>query len=210
MKTPAFLQDTWVPASWEYLLALEGDPALVKAKFYYNSGWMRVEMSPVGPSHAQDNGLVASIIAQWLLIRALPLYSYINVTLRKTGLQEAQPALAYFAGQAGARPARSNRPIDLETVQAPVLAIEISASTLADDLDAKRELYTRLGVGEYWVVDVEAVEVRMFGTAEGESGLVAIQHSRVLVGLEPSALAEALRRGQSEGDASAMRYISNL
>ncbi|MBW4699761.1 MAG: Uma2 family endonuclease [Aphanocapsa lilacina HA4352-LM1] len=193
-------------ASWEHLL----DPALEKAKFYYNSGWMRVEMSPVGPSHAQDNGLVAPIIAQWLLIRALPLSSYINVTLRKSGLQEAQPDLADFAGQADRRPARSNTPTDLGTVLPPVLAIEISASTLADDLDAKRELYARLGVGEYWVVDVEAVEVRMFATAEDKSALVPVPHLRVLAGLESSALAEALRRGRGEGDASAMRYIAGI
>jgi Uma2 family endonuclease len=187
MKMPAFVQDAWVQASWDQFLSLANDPALDRAKFYYNRGWMRIEMSPVGPSHAQDNGLLASIVAQWLVIRGLPLCSYVNATLRKADLQEAQPDLAYFAGEADVRPARSNRPIDLAAVAPPVLIVEISATTLEDDLTAKHELYAALAVGEYWVVDVEAV--------------------RVLAGLEATVLAEALRRGQSEGDAAAMRYI---
>lgn len=47
MKTPAFLQDTWVRADWDHFLVAADDPALTRAKFYYNHGWMRVEMSPL-------------------------------------------------------------------------------------------------------------------------------------------------------------------
>jgi Uma2 family endonuclease len=209
MRTPAFIADTWVQASWETFLTLSVEPALTQAKCYYNRGWMRIEMSPVGPSHAQDNGLIASIIAQWLLSRELPLFSYINPTLRKSGLQEAQPDLAYFAGNAQSRPTRSNRPIDLAAVAPPVLAVEISASTLEDDLSVKRALYAELGVREYWVVDVEAVQVRMFSLKEKDAALVEVQDSQVLAGLHASLVEAALQRGQRDGDAAAMRVIAN-
>jgi hypothetical protein len=38
MKTPVFLADTWVRANWNSFLALADEPALERAKCYYNQG----------------------------------------------------------------------------------------------------------------------------------------------------------------------------
>lgn len=209
MTASAVTESTWVRASWDNFVTLGDDPAYQRAKFYYHHGCMRVEMSPVGPSHAQDNSLIALIIGQWAFKRGLRLYSYVNVTLRKTGQQEAQPDLACFMGETGVLPARSNKPVELSIFLPPVLAVEVSATTLEDDLTTKRELYGELGVREYWVVDVKAGQVLLFGLVEGE-GLQPLQGSCVLSGLSPMILSKALERGQVQGDAGVIQYIMDL
>jgi Uma2 family endonuclease len=91
MQTPTFVQDAWMRASWESFLALADNPALARAKKYYHLGWMRIEMSPVGPAHAEDKHLIAQVVGIFAFTRGICLKGYINLTLRKTGLQEAQP-----------------------------------------------------------------------------------------------------------------------
>ncbi|BAC89067.1 gll1126 [Gloeobacter violaceus PCC 7421] len=210
MQTPTFVQDAWMRASWESFLALTDNPALVHAKMYYHLGWMRIEMSPVGPAHAEDNNLIAQVVGIFAFSRGIRLKGYINLTLRKTELQEAQPDLAYYLENQSPRPARTNSPVDLEQIAAPALAIEISATTLGDDTGKKRELYAQLGVGEYWVVDAENTQVLLFGPIPGVDSLEPIVASRVLPGLTAATLCEALRLGQSEGDAAAIRYVLDL
>lgn len=205
MKTPAFVRDAWVQASWDGFLVLADEPALEGAKFYYNYGWMRIEMSPVGPAHAEDNNLIAQIVGLYAYTRSVGLKGYVNPTLRKPGLQEAQPDLAYYLTEQSPLPGRGNTPIDLRTTTAPALVVEVSATTLEDDLTAKRELYSQLGVGEYWVVDTAGSRVSLF-VAEAEA-LGPRDESQVLPGLTTGMLAEALRLGISEGDAAAIGFI---
>lgn len=209
MKTPAFLQDTWVRANWDSFLAQAGDPVLKGAKFYYNRGWMRVEMSPVGPAHARDNNLLAQIVGVFALGRDLRVEGYVTPSLRASGLQEAQPDLAFYVGQIGVR-ALGTRPVDLGTTEPPALVVEVSATTLDDDLTAKRELYARMGVREYWVVDAMSIQVNMFCRDEQSEELVSVKTSEVLRDLTPAIIEEALRRGRMEGDAAALRYILSL
>lgn len=44
----------------------------------------------------------------------------------------------------------------------PALVVEVSDTTLADDLGRKRLDYARFGVGEYWVVDLSRRQVHVF------------------------------------------------
>ena len=59
-------------------------------------------------------------------------------------------------------PPRNNQPINIEIYGAPQLAVEIASTTLGDDLGRKRLLYERLGVQEYWVVNVALSTVIAF------------------------------------------------
>jgi Uma2 family endonuclease len=54
----------------------------------------------------------------------------INPTLRKAGLQEAQPDLAYYLAEQSPLPGRGNTPIDLHRTAAPALVVEVSATWL--------------------------------------------------------------------------------
>ena len=46
--------------------------------------------------------------------------------------------------------------------EAAVLAVEVSLSTLRQDLTVKRDIYARGGIPEYWVVDGQADQVHQF------------------------------------------------
>lgn len=58
-------------------------------------------------------------------------------------------------------------------------------------------LYERLGVGEYWVVNVRRASVIAFAIADG--GSKAISRSQVLPDLSLTLLEEALHRGCQTG-----------
>jgi Uma2 family endonuclease len=207
MKTPAFLQDTWVRADWDQFQRLANDPALQGARCYYNLGWMRIEMSPVGPAHAGANSLIAQIVGLYAYTRSVALLGYVNPTLRKVGLQEAQPDIAYYLSGQSPLPEWSNSPIDLRTTAAPALAVEVSATTLEDDLTAKRELYAQMGVREYWVVDTAGQRVWMFVSGSNAGASEPRDASQVLPGLTAELVTRVLRLGASEGDAAAIRFI---
>lgn len=49
------------------------------------------------------------------------------------------------------------------------LVVEVSDSSLANDLGAKARLYASSGVQEYWVVDIEAKRIHQFWGPVGES-----------------------------------------
>jgi Uma2 family endonuclease len=207
MKTPTFVADTWVSANWESFLALTDDPRLEKAKFYYNYGLMRIDMSPIGPAHAKGNNLIAQIISLYAYTHSVALNGYVNPTLRKAGLQEAQPDLAYYLAEQSSLPGSGNSPIDLQTTAAPALAVEISATTLTDDLTVKRELYEQLGVREYWVVDTAGGRVSQFVKDRDSEMLERQDESCILPGLTTEFLIEALRLGLFEGDAAVIRFM---
>ncbi|AGY56383.1 Uma2 family endonuclease [Gloeobacter kilaueensis] len=205
--TPSISAPPWERVDWQSFAKLGETAAFERSKLYYRRGWMRAEMSPVGRAHAEDNGLIDHIVTAWFFSRGVRFRTLVNATFQKTGQLEAQPDLAYYVGETVNLPARSNRPIDLETVLPPALVIEVAATTLEDDLTSKRDLYAEIGVGEYWVVDTQAVQVFVFGPVEGNSGLQPIASSRILTGLDSALLGEALRQGQAAGDAAAMQYI---
>ncbi len=85
------------------------------------------------------------------------------------------------------------------------MAIEISASTLNDDLGKKRLLYERFGVREYWVVDVQSAIVTAFAVADG--GSRQIQVSQVLPGLSMGTIEKALRRSQTEDNTEVNQWL---
>lgn len=186
--------DTWVAATWdEYLEQLE-DPTCEKAKSYYHRGHMRIEMLPVGFDHADNHFIISFALGLFAMVRGLPLKGLDNCTFRKAGLQDSQPDLAFYVGERARLIPRGTNIVDLDRYPPPDLAIEISKTTIVDDLGSKRHLFEALGVKEYWVVDVERAEIVAYGIQAG--GSLRIERSQVLEGLEIAVLEEALRRSQ--------------
>ncbi|MGK7906040.1 MAG: Uma2 family endonuclease [Synechococcus sp.] len=203
---PSIVQtDKWVKASWAEFEAACASPALVGGRFYYVGDRMRIEMPPVGSSHCQDDPVVSRVVSLFATVKGLRVKELGNASFRKMGELEFQPDIAFYIGDDLRFPPRGTAPIDLNAVGVPTLAIEISSTSLSDDLGAKRLMYEALGVKEYWVVDVSQCEAIAFEMSEGYSG--RIYESRVLPGLQMSVVAEALRRSQTEDDGTVNRWL---
>jgi Uma2 family endonuclease len=186
-------------------LAIAERPELEKARCYYDAGWMRIETMPIGSAHGQDNSILAAVVSLYGTLKGITFVTFTNTSFRKLGERECQPDLAYYIGTEVQRPTRNNQPVDVDVWGTPTLAIEISSTTLSDDLGQKRLLYERLGVLEYWVVNVEAATVIAFAIADG--GSRQIQVSGVLPDLAMSVIEEALRRSQHEDDGAVNRWL---
>ncbi len=195
--------DTWVVADWGAFLTFAEDPTLINGRFYYDHGSMRIEMSPLGMAHGRDNTILPLVITLYAAIRQIRILGWTNTSFRKTGLQEAQPDLAYLIGQSLQFPPRNNAPVNLDETPPPTLVVEIAASSLEDDLGRKQTLYQCLGVHEYWVVNVNASQVTAFSLAEATE----ITTSQVLPNLAMTLVEEALRRSQAEDDGAVSRWL---
>ena len=130
-------------------------------------------------------------------------------TFAKQAKEECQPDLAYYIGSDEApnmqRPPKNNQPVDIEIYGPPTLAVEIAATTLSDDLGNKRLLYERLGVREYWVINVKDASVVAFAIADG--GSREIQVSKVVRDLPMSVIEEALRRSATKKESAINRWL---
>jgi len=207
--------DTWVQTTWDKFLVLseslsglaQNYPELEKAQCYFDTGWMRIETMGTGSGHGQDNTLLSQVVSLFSLVRNIPLKRFTNTSFRSTGVQECQPDLAFYIADdiPTPFPPKTTEIIAVETYGPPTLTIEISLSTLSDDLGQKRLLYERLGVREYWVINVEKATI--FAFAVRDEGSWQIQASQVLPGLSMNTLETALAQSQTLDDTEVNRWL---
>ncbi len=200
------LTDTWVKATWDEFVAVAYDPAYVESKAYFDAGYMRIETASVGSGKGRQSGVVWDVVAFFAITRKLNITQYMNGSFRKVSQQEFQPDMAFYIGESATPlPPQNNSAVNIDLFGSPTLIVEVGAISLSDDLGAKRLLYERVGVKEYWVVDVEEQKVVAFSIENGRSG--QIQTSGVLPGLDMAVIEEALRRSQSENDGAISQWL---
>jgi Uma2 family endonuclease len=199
------LTDTWVAASWdEYIQTIE-NPAYAKAKGYYQHGRMRIEIPPVGNDHSRDHTVVITAASLFAAIKGIPVNGKDNCTYRKTGYSEAQPDVSYYIGENANVIPYGTSIINLDIYPPPTLVIEVANTSLADDKGEKRLLYEDLGVAEYWIMDVQNVQIMAFAIADG--GSKRITQSLVLPGLEISLLNEAFRMTRQTDQSQVIAWL---
>ncbi|MTJ09415.1 MULTISPECIES: Uma2 family endonuclease [unclassified Anabaena] len=186
------LTETWVTATWDEYIQLIENPKYIKSKGYYHNGKMRVEMSPIGNDHASDHSIIIFAVSLFATIQGINFNSKDNCTYRKIGFQEVQPDVSYYIGEKANVIPYGTSIVNLDVYPVPDLVIEVANSSLADDKGEKRLMYEDLGVAEYWVLDVQNVQVIPFVIENG--GSRRITESQVLPGLQISLLNEALRK----------------
>lgn len=204
----ALQTDTWVKATWDDFVATMDTTPYDEGRGYFDNGSMRVEMAALGGGHARQNSVVSKVVSLFGMVRAVRLAEFTNGSFHKTGERGCQPDVAFYIGSDFRLPPQDNSPIDVDVYGPPTLAIEIGGSSFKDDLGAKRLLYERLGVNEYWVVNVAEQQVVAFAVAEGGSRQIRV--SGVLPGLEMPLVEEALHRSQTEDDTTLMGWLMKV
>ena len=195
ITTKKLTTDTWVSATWDEYLEQIDRPDYEKAKGYYYNGKYRIEMTPIGNEHSQDHSIINHAVYLYATVKGIPLTGKDNCSYRKFDLKEFQPDLSCYVGDKASVIPWGVGVVNLDKYPAPDLVIEVSNTSLSDDLGQKRLLYEDLQIAEYWVVDVQNVRVIAF--AIEDAGSKRIKESGVLTGLKIEILTEALQRSRN-------------
>ncbi len=189
------ITDQWITATWDEFIQVLENPLYAESRCYYDKNQirqMRIETMPVGSEHALDNGIIYAVIFLYCTLKNIPHAGLLNASYVKRGFQGCQPDISYYIGEIAALAPRSSSIVSLDESPAPNLVIEISSSTIADDLGKKRLLYEKLGISEYWVVDVQEVKIIALEMLEN-GGSRQITESKLLGGLAIADLETALQ-----------------
>jgi Uma2 family endonuclease len=192
--------ETWLSATWDEFVQIADDPASAKRKSYYYNGRMRIEPMSMGADHSKDHAIIIFGINLFATLRGLPINAHDGCSYRKVGIQEFQPDASYYVGENVDAISWGTRVVDLNQHPVPDLVVEISDTSLADDKSEKRIQYETIGISEYWIVDVQNLQIIAWAIAPDQSSR-PITVSQVLTGLELAIITEALRRSRTENQA---------
>ncbi|MBE9090617.1 Uma2 family endonuclease [Microcystis aeruginosa LEGE 11464] len=197
--------DLWIKASWEeYLEAIKNFPEN-KGKSYYYNGYYRLEMTPIGNDHASDHTILIFAVSLYATLKNLAFSAKDNCSFRRSGYREVQPDISYYFADKANLISYGTSIIDLNQYPPPDLVIEISKSTLNDDLGNKRLLYEELGVSEYWIVKVDDPQIFAFEIID--QGSKRIDISKVLPNLKLAVLESALQQARTRDQSQVGRWL---
>jgi Uma2 family endonuclease len=203
------ITDQWISATWDEFVQVLENPLYAESRCYYDKNQvrqMRIETMPVGSEHALDNGIIYAVIFLYCTLRNIPIEGLLNASYVKTGFQGCQPDISYYIGEIAALAPRSSSIVSLDESPVPNLVIEISSSTIADDLGKKRLFYEQLGISEYWVVDVQEVKIIALEMLEN-GGSRQITESKLLGGLAIADLETALQLSREKSQSEVGAWI---
>lgn len=203
--TKKLTTDIWVNATWEEYLENIEYSGCEKAKGYYHNGRYRIEMTPIGNDHSKDHSNIHTATSLFAISKQVAVDIRDNCSYRKAGIKEFQPDLSCYVGDNANAIPWGVGVVDLDKYPVPDLVIEISNTSLSDDLGEKRLLYEDLQIPEYWVVDVQNVRVLAFAIADGGSKRIA--ESQVLTGLKIDILNEALRLSRNSNHTEVGKWL---
>ena len=199
------ITDLWITANWDEYIGNIEHPASNKAKGYYHNGKYKIEMTPIGNDHSKDHSSIHTATSLFAIAKNMPIDIRDNCSYRQANIKEFQPDLSlYVRDNADAIPWGVGV-VNLDEYPAPDLVIEVSNTSLSDDLGEKRLMYEDVGVAEYWVVDVQNVRVIAFAIEDG--GSKRISKSGVLTGLKIEILTEALIRSRTSNHTEVASWL---
>ncbi|MGK7943813.1 MAG: Uma2 family endonuclease [Microcystaceae cyanobacterium] len=202
---PPIKSDTWITGTWDEYLTYCNDPQLEKAKFYYYNQRIRIEMPPFGSDHARDHGIIGHAIYLYATLKNILLNGKDNCSYRKVGKREAQPDLSFYIGDNANAIPYGTSIVNLDQYPPPNLVVEVAKTSLRDDIGEKRLLYEDMNVQEYWIVDVEKIQIIAFKIDNG--GSWRIDESQLLLGLSMTVLREALRMTRENTHSEVSRWL---
>lgn len=190
---------SWQRATWgEYVRLRNYHEAsgISQVKLFFHDGSLLVDdMGWEGINHSVVRGLFEFILLFWFAQQSQQQVTSLGGALfEKDGEGAGSPDLIIYVGEEYPRWTKGEtRKIDLNRWRVPDLVGEVSDTTLASDLDEKKQLYASLGILEYWVVDVRGAQVFFFRLGNDEQ-YDEVEASTVLSGLSVSLLEETLSK----------------
>jgi Uma2 family endonuclease len=158
----------WQPATWEDYLFYRDDPGTERTRVFFYREQLFVEIGNEGINHSIVSDLFTVLFAFWFSSRQQVYASYGRCVLEKPRQKAGAPDLVIYVGDNFPRwQSGEPRRINLDQWRVPDLVGEISDTSLATDLDEKKQLYAELGIPEYWVVNVQGNQVFAFQLQEG-------------------------------------------
>lgn len=153
----------WRSAAWQEYEQTRDTVAEDRLRLFFHQGHLLIAMGSEGISHASVSDLFPILFFLWFGKTQRRFKSYGRCLLEYPGQQAASPDQVLYLDQGMPTWSQGEpRRIDLQHVRVPDLVAEISDTTLATDLREKKDLYATLGIPEYWVIDVEGVQVSIF------------------------------------------------
>ncbi len=202
-KTPL---NKWITAAWQEFANIADAPDSSKLKSYYYNGRMRFEPMSTGSDHSKDHMTIIMSVGLFASLQGIPVNGHNDCSYRKRGYTEFQPDASYYVGANADVIPWGTRIIDLDQYPLPDLVIEISDTSFPDDLGTKRLQYEDLGISEYWIVNVQTMQI--FAFTHGQDGSIRrIRESLVLTGLKLEILEQALQRSRQENQSTITAWL---
>lgn len=199
----------WKPATWEDYLRWRDDPTPETIRLYFNQGQLLIDMGSEGINHASVSDLFTMLFVLWFSQKPeQTAASFGRCLIEKPKTQAAAPDLVLYIGEGVPQwqPGEPRR-IDVTQWRVPDLVGEVSDTTLATDLDEKKQLYAALLIPEYWVINVQGKQVLAFRLQENGK-YEQISQSIALENLEISLLEQTLERLNEGTNISAALWFS--
>ncbi|MEO1295626.1 MAG: Uma2 family endonuclease [Cyanobacteria bacterium J06636_16] len=200
----------WYVATWadydEWVQTTEAD----HFRIFFNQGRLFVDMGWEGVDHARFRGLLAMLFFAWFS-RQQPGQAFDclgGCILEKPEQRAASPDEVLYIGSDAPRwqPGEPRR-VNLQQWRVPDLVCEVGDTTLATDLDEKKQIYAALEIPEYWVIYVQAARVMAFRlSAEGIYQQQGV--SEALPGLAMTLVEQAFKRLTAESNGTVAQWFA--
>ncbi|MDY7015125.1 MAG: Uma2 family endonuclease, partial [Cyanobacteriota bacterium] len=158
----------WRSGTWDEFIAYCEDPTLDDVRVFFDRGYLFVDMGNEGINHSRFARLFAMLFLIWFSRTPEQTAEDLGgCVLEKPPLQGASPDLVLYIGE-GIPQWKEGEPrrINLDRWRVPDLVGEVADTTLATDLDEKKQLYAALKVPEYWVIDIKGERLLAFRLQE--------------------------------------------
>lgn len=208
----------WQTATWDDYLACCKTAEIEQPerfKIYFNQGYLFVDMGWEGIDHARVRELMTMLIAFWFSRHPNQPFDCLGgCILEKPQQRAAAPDQVLYIGSDSPRWQEGEpRRINLRQWRVPNLVCEVGDTTLATDLDEKKQIYAALEIPEYWVIDVASLRVIAF-QLQADGRYQQCKRSIALQGLSIALIEQTLARLAHETNGTAalwfVQQISNL
>ncbi|WP_310485443.1 Uma2 family endonuclease [Chamaesiphon sp. VAR_48_metabat_403] len=166
---------------------------------------MKIEDLFIGADVARSKPLIYFAILLFGMAKEIPISGFVNCSYRKVAVRECQPDISFYIGDIAHLAPKGKSVVNLDEQAIPNLVVEISNTTINNDLGAKRFLYEEMGVSEYWIVDVQNTLIYAFEIID--RGSRRVDNSLVLPNLSIATITEALNRSKETDQAQVGQWL---